>query len=431
MPKLGLEMEQGTVLEWFFEPGDEVSEGDKMAEVESEKSIGEVDAREDGTLRQIYIEEGEAVPPGKPIGILAAADADISDLEAEVEGELEGEAQEEPAAVEASTSGADAGSADTQEAASTVSSGGGSTDIKASPRAKKQAEELGVDLTTVDGTGPMDSITAEDVEAAASSSSESTESVKASPRAKKQSKELGVDLTTVDGTGPMDSITAEDVEAAAEASSAEETAEVAQTGSLRYQRATAVADPAVGSALLDTTEAVRSAFEQRVTIIDVALVVVSAALADRPLVNATYTESTHQLQEPQNIALVAESDEGQDRTVIPDVDEKSLTEVVEAREERNGDGEKTPSFTLANAADIESESLLVNQPAVAGLEIDPSGQRAVPTDDGVDLQPLVTANLTYDTRAIDSSEAEAFLNQLFERAGQASELILGSYRGKE
>jgi len=431
MPKLGLEMEQGTVLEWFFEPGDEVSEGDKMAEVESEKSIGEVEAREDGTLRQIHIEEGEAVPPGKPIGILAEADADISDLEAEVEGELEGETEEEPPAAEASASDADAGSADSQEVASTASSGGGSTDIRASPRAQKQAEELGVDLSTVEGTGPMDSITAEDVEAAANGAGGSTESVKASPRAKKRAEDLGVDLTTVEGTGPMDSITAEDVETAAEAASTAETEEVSQPGSLRYQRATVVADPAAGSALLDTTEAVRSAFEQRVTIIDVALVVASAALADRPLVNATYTESTHQLQERQNIALVAESDEGQDKTVIQGVDEKSLTEVVEAREDRNGNPETTPSFTIANAADVEPEGLLVNQPAVAGLEIDPSGQRAVPTDDGVDLQPLVTAKLTYDTRAIDRSDAEAFLNQLFERAEQASDLILGSYRGKE
>jgi pyruvate/2-oxoglutarate dehydrogenase complex dihydrolipoamide acyltransferase (E2) component len=383
MPKLGLEMEQGTVLEWFFEPGDEVSEGDKMAEVESEKSIGEVEAREDGTLRQIHIEEGEAVPPGKPIGILAEADADISDLETEVEAELEGETEEEPAAAEASAPDADAETADTQEVASTASSGGGGADIKASPRAKKQAEEL------------------------------------------------GVDLSTVEGTGPMDSITAEDVEAAAETRSTAETSEVSQTGSHRYQRATVVADPAAGSALLDTPEAVRSAFAQRVPIIDVALVVASSALGDRPLVNATYTESTHQLQERQNIALVADSDEGRDRTVIPGVDEKSLTEVVEAREERDGDTETTPSFTIANAADVEPEGLLVNQPAVAGLELDPSGQRAVPTDDGVDLQPLVTAKLTYDTRAIDRSEAEAFLNQLFERAEQASELILGSYRGKE
>ena len=220
MPKLGLEMEQGTVLEWLFEPSDEVSEGDKIVEVESEKSIGEVEAREDGALRRVYVEEGEAVPPGEPIGILAAVDAEISDLEAEVEAELEAELEEEVTAAEPAAPGTDAGSADTRDAASTAQSGGGSTDVKASPRATKQAEELGVDLSTVEGTGPMDSITAEDVEAAAGNTGERTEPLKASPRAEKRSEELGVDLTTVEGTGPMDSITAADVEAAADAVSA-------------------------------------------------------------------------------------------------------------------------------------------------------------------------------------------------------------------
>ncbi|WP_254533575.1 E3 binding domain-containing protein [Natrinema gelatinilyticum] len=431
MPKLGLEMEQGTVLEWLFEPGDEVSEGDKMTEVESEKSIGEVEAREDGILRRIYVKVGEAVPPGKPIGILAEADADISDLEAEVEAELEGEAEEDTAASEESGSDADARLDDDQAVAAAASPNGGTIEVKASPRAQKQAEEIGVDLTTVDGTGPMGSITADDVEAAADDSGGSAESVKASPKAKKRAEELDVDLTTVDGTGPMDSITAEDVETAAEAPSASEAAGIGQAGSLRFQHAAAIADPTAGAALLDTTEAVRSAFEERVTITDVLLVVASAALEDRPLVNGTYTESTHQLQESQDIALVTEFADDLSTAVIPNVDDKSLTEIVAAREAHADDSDEQPSFTLANTTDTESEGLLVNQPGVAALAVDPSGQRAVPTDDGVDLQPLVTASLTYDTHAIDGTEAEAFLDQFFERAEQASELILGSYRGKE
>ncbi|HET7325586.1 MAG TPA: lipoyl domain-containing protein, partial [Halococcus sp.] len=71
MPKLGLEMEQGTLLEWHTAEGDTVKEGETIAEVESEKSIGEVDAREDGVLRLTNLGEGETVPPGTPIGIVA------------------------------------------------------------------------------------------------------------------------------------------------------------------------------------------------------------------------------------------------------------------------------------------------------------------------------------------------------------------------
>ncbi|WP_254611726.1 biotin/lipoyl-containing protein [Haloterrigena gelatinilytica] len=106
MPKLGLEMERGIVLEWTVDEGETVDEGDVLVEVESEKSIGEVDAREDGALRHVYVEEGEEVPPGTPIGILAAPDADISDLRADAEAELEAEAPEVAAAA-----GPDAGAA--------------------------------------------------------------------------------------------------------------------------------------------------------------------------------------------------------------------------------------------------------------------------------------------------------------------------------
>ncbi|MCT9098070.1 E3 binding domain-containing protein [Haloarchaeobius sp. HME9146] len=441
MPKLGLEMEQGIILEWFFEPGEAVSEGDVIAEVESEKSIGEVEAREDGELRRIYLEEGESIPPGKPIGILAASDAEISDLEAEVEAEL-GDAgaavddsQDDDAAAE--TTDTDS-AADTESTAS--DSGAAGDDVKASPRAKKQAEELGVDLTTVEGTGPMGSITADDVEAAASESDgqdSSSEPVKASPRAKKQAEELGVDLTTVEGTGPMGSITADDVEAAADAAQSGSSGGVHRTTGgqsevYRYERLSAVANPEAGEALLETTEAVRSAFEERVTTTDVLLLVASAALEETPVLNGTYAESTHQLQTQQDIELVSDADDDLASGVIAGVDEKSLTEIVEARESLGDDeDDETASFTLSNTAGEDPDGPLINSPGVAALEIDPSGQRAVPNGDGVELQPLVTVDLTYDTCAIGDAEAEAFVDSFFEQAEQASELVLGSYRGKE
>jgi len=299
MPKLGLEMEQGTVLEWTVRQGDEVSEGEMIAEVESEKSIGEVEAREDGTLRRVYAEEGDAVPPGTPIGIFAAPDADIADLEAEAEAELEGDAETaesegETAATEtAEASGAVAATPETaggggDDGSQTGDTGGSSDDVKASPRAQKRAEELGIDLATVEGTGFDGAITEDDVEAAADAAESEpagegdTEEVKASPRAQKRAEELGVDLTTVDGTGFEGAITESDVEAAAEAEPPVKRAE-RQRGGVewlsaerpeldRYERVTATADPPAGEALFETMEAVRTAFEQRVTMTDVALV---------------------------------------------------------------------------------------------------------------------------------------------------------------
>ncbi|WP_254612513.1 E3 binding domain-containing protein [Haloterrigena gelatinilytica] len=490
MPKLGLEMERGIVLEWTVDEGETVDEGDVLVEVESEKSIGEVDAREDGALRHVYVEEGEEVPPGTPIGILAAPDADISDLRADAEAELEAEAPEVAAAAgpdagaasDAATAGdadatPEANGADGGDAAAAQPSSGGSDgapeDLKASPRARKRAEELEVDLTAVEGTGPMGSITEADVEAAAESAAEATdaeptaadatdgEEITASPRARKRAEELEVDLTTVEGTGPMGSITEADVEDAAESapepgtarSEAEretdieisvEPTDVAGVRRIepgdpltdRYHRTTAVAAPAAANALFEATEAVRTAFEDEVTMTDLLVVLASATLADHPVLNGTYAESTHQVRATQNVALVAGSDDGPASVVVPDARNRSLTEIVEARRTVDGDDAdaaetERATFTVANAAETEADGRLVNPPSVATLEVDPTGQRAVPNGDDVRLRPLVVATLTYDARAIGGNEAAAFLERLFERAERTSELVLGSYRGRE
>jgi pyruvate dehydrogenase E2 component (dihydrolipoamide acetyltransferase) len=444
MPKLGLEMEQGTVLEWYVEPGDDVSEGDTLVEVESEKSIGEVDAREDGTLRQLYVGEQESVPPGTPIGILAAPEADISTLEADVEAELGDDAPE------VESSGGEAGSAEaTSEAgrdeAGAVDDAGESPAaaaeaVKASPRARERADELGVDLTTVEGTGFDGAITEDDVEAATESDDDdgATGAVKASPRARERADELGVDLTTVEGTGFEGAITEDDVEAVAEAGTQDEGG-VRWVGAEdravdRYRRVTTVADPAAGEALFETMDAVRAAFEERVTMTDVLLVVVSAALGAQPAMNGTYAESTHQIQKTQDVALVGSVDDDAVAGVVPGLAGLSLTEIVERRRSIDGDadaGAEGATFTLANAAETETEGRFINPPAVAALAVDPTSQRAIPDGDGVDLQPLVTLDLTYDTRALGVDDARAFLNTVCERAERASELVLQSYSGRE
>jgi pyruvate/2-oxoglutarate dehydrogenase complex dihydrolipoamide acyltransferase (E2) component len=210
MPKLGLEMDEGTLLEWHIETGEEVTEGELLAEVESEKSVGEIEAREDGVLREIHLEEGETAEPSTPIGILAEPDEDIADLHAniEVEGGEAAEASGGEDTPQASDAHADSASARTdamQDEGSAAQS-----DVRASPRAKQRAEDLSVDVTTVEGTGPQGAITADDVEAAAQTN------IKASPRAEQRAENLGVDIATVEGTGPQGAITADDVEAASE-----------------------------------------------------------------------------------------------------------------------------------------------------------------------------------------------------------------------
>ncbi|WP_245902982.1 2-oxo acid dehydrogenase subunit E2 [Salinigranum rubrum] len=235
MPKLGMDMDQGTIVEWLVDEGDEVESGQVVAEIESEKTTGEIKVREDGVVHRLLLGVGDSVEPGGDVAVVGGADEDVSGL---VEGEAGGEAaaSESGETADAAATGG-SGDASPQAASldgpSAVSEGGSASasaeSVKATPRAKKRAEELGVDLTTVEGTGPQGAVSEEDVEAAAEGGEEAAaESVKATPRAKKRAEELGVDLTTVEGTGPQGAVSEEDVEAAAESAPTEETEQVAE-----------------------------------------------------------------------------------------------------------------------------------------------------------------------------------------------------------
>lgn len=224
MPKLGLEMDTGTLNLWTLSEGDAVEEGAVIAEIESEKTTAEIDAREDGVLRRTFVEEGDVTDPGAPLGIVAAPDADIDELVAEVEGESTETSSETSAEVGSSNTAQESDQQSTAERSSASTS-----KVKATPRAKQRAEELDVDLTTIEGTGPQGAIAESDVEAAAEDeSAEPTEDVKATPRAKRRAEELDVPLHTAEGTGPQGAVTEGDVEAAAE-SMEEEAAEVEAT----------------------------------------------------------------------------------------------------------------------------------------------------------------------------------------------------------
>ncbi|MFC7204458.1 2-oxo acid dehydrogenase subunit E2 [Haloferax namakaokahaiae] len=229
MPKLGLEMKTGTLSAWLVSEGDDVSEGDTIAEIESEKTTAEISAKEDGVIRRILLPEGESIAPGGQLAIIAPADADISDLEAAASGSstAEASASESDESASAATPTPEASAESAAESGTGSESATAPSEVRASPRAKQLADEAGVDLTTLSGSGPQGAITESDVEAAAGSGgggAAMAEPVRASPRAKKLADDLGVDLSTVEGTGPQGAISERDIEAAAETGTAESAA---------------------------------------------------------------------------------------------------------------------------------------------------------------------------------------------------------------
>lgn len=188
MPALSPTMEEGNLAKWLVKEGDKVGPGDVIAEIETDKATMELVARGDGVLRKIFLGEGGTAEVGAVIGVIAGADEDISGVEGASGGggaaaaSDEGRGGDEEGGDEANASdgGADApdqppaaeAPADKPAAASGTSdqaaTAGGSSDgrVKASPLARRLAEEAGLDLSRISGSGPGGRVVKRDVEKA-------------------------------------------------------------------------------------------------------------------------------------------------------------------------------------------------------------------------------------------------------------------------
>lgn len=162
MPRLSDTMEQGTVVKWYVKEGDSVSSGDVIADIETDKATMELESFDDGVVAKLVTAEGENVPIGAAIVILAedgeSADAAIS-----------GAGASDTTATASESGSTTATAAPPATTTPTPSSNGSATDaarVFASPLARKIASEQGVDLGTISGTGPSGRIVKADVEAA-------------------------------------------------------------------------------------------------------------------------------------------------------------------------------------------------------------------------------------------------------------------------
>lgn len=170
MPTLGFDMEEGTMGSWLKNVGDPVHKGDVLAEIESDKVTQELQARAEGVLLAIFRETGDQVPVGAKLGIIGAEGEDISGMTAEAGAKTAGNngaaAKPAPASEEAiSAPGSEPAKTEpAAPAANTAVSGEFPGGVKATPVARRVAEEHGVDLTQVGGTGPDGSIRKTDVE---------------------------------------------------------------------------------------------------------------------------------------------------------------------------------------------------------------------------------------------------------------------------
>ncbi|HUI88997.1 MAG TPA: dihydrolipoamide acetyltransferase family protein [Anaerolineales bacterium] len=156
MPKLGFDMQEGTLVRWVRNEGEDISKGDVLAEIETDKATVEVESSASGVVRKLLVDPGAVVPIGAPIAIVGRADEKIEETKA---------VSAQPAAKKEVASQTPTKAVPSIQPAVTPSVGR----VKASPLAKKLARDSKVDLSRIQGTGPAGRIVRKDIEAALSS----------------------------------------------------------------------------------------------------------------------------------------------------------------------------------------------------------------------------------------------------------------------
>jgi pyruvate dehydrogenase E2 component (dihydrolipoamide acetyltransferase) len=163
MEALSPTMEEGQVVKWLKSEGDDVTNGDIIAEIETDKATMELTARGDGVLRAILLGEGGTAPVGAVIALIGATDEDISEYQAAARSASQGNGAGPDAGDDAS---ADVGGSVGPGAVVGGSDGTVDGRIKASPLARRLAADSGLQLSTLAGSGPAGRIVKRDVEAA-------------------------------------------------------------------------------------------------------------------------------------------------------------------------------------------------------------------------------------------------------------------------
>ena len=209
MPQMGYDMHEGKVVRWLKQEGEEVIRGEVIAEIETDKATVEYEAYTGGVMGKIVAEEGETIPVGGLIAVITAPGEAIPEellTDAAISDSNNPSAGLAPTSVEVLVP---------QPAAASSQDDG---EVRASPIARRLAQERGVDLSTVTGTGPGGRITEADIPDQGIPAAAPTPAlvaangyIKASPLAKRLARERGIDLASLNGTGPEGRITEIDV----------------------------------------------------------------------------------------------------------------------------------------------------------------------------------------------------------------------------
>jgi pyruvate dehydrogenase E2 component (dihydrolipoamide acetyltransferase) len=427
MPRLSDSMEEGTILRWFKQDGEEVKRGEELLEIETDKATMTYEADVSGTLT-ITEQEGAVVAVGAVIGHLgdgaSVTEARTGEAPAAETPAVEAPAAEAPAgqppAAEA-PAGAPAGEAPSpaqrSAAASGAANGGGTATlapprardgVKASPMARRAAQRLGVELSSVNGSGPSGRILKADVLAAADSA-------------------LAAPGQPAEVAAPAPAVAA-----AASGRDGVEVQELSRTQTLIARRMSesraSVPEFALEvdvdmSAALEMRGRLKALADPAPSLNDIIVKACALALRRHPRVNGSYRDGHFELHANVNVGIAVAAENALIVPTVFDADRESVGAIATASRrlvERVRERTITPSeldgatFTISNLGmyGIDRFEGIINAPQAAILCVGAIGDRPVAVDGEVVVRPIMSMTLACDHRILYGADAAEFLSEL-------------------
>jgi len=384
MPALEMAQETGKLISWLKKEGDSVAKGEPLLEIETDKAVMEIESPGDGVLAGVKVQPGADVPVGRTIAWIVRP------------GEV-------PPAEEVATA---SGRKTTAVAPSVVSSRAAvnqcSTQaIRISPKARRLANERGVNLADVRGSGPVGEILASDILAAESKAP-------ASP-------------AIVDVGSPISRLMAERT-----------------TQSWTTVPHFFVVREADAVALSEARKKLGAEFETsrglKLTYTDLLVALVARVLVKHPRMNASWTGEGVRVNAEINVGLAMAVEDGVVAPVIHNADKVKLIEIATQRRdltERARSGKLRPSdltggtFTISNLGmfGVDAFTAIIIPPQAAILAVGRIADRVVPVEGRAEIRPMMTLTLSSDHRVVDGARAAEFLRDLVEAIGSPQQWL--------
>ncbi|MEH1794467.1 dihydrolipoamide acetyltransferase family protein [Nostoc sp.] len=413
MPALSSTMTEGKIVSWVKSPGDKVEKGETVVVVESDKADMDVETFYEGFLAHIIVEAGETAPVGSAIAFIAETEAEIEQAKS---------LANSSGAAAATTSSPEPIAATTSVATPALASQNGSNHkegrLVASPRARKLAKELKVDLTTLQGSGPHGRIVAEDVEALSNKGKQPATAPVAPPAPVPTSAPVAPPAPRTPASTP--------VVAAVPGQIVPLT--TFQNAVVRNMVAT-ISVPVFRVGYTITTDGLDKLYKQikskGVTMTALLAKAVAVTLQKHPLLNASYSDQGIVYHSDINISVAVAMDDGGLITPVLQnadaVDIYSLSRTWKSLVERARAKQLQPqeynsgTFTLSNLGMFGVDKFDAILPPGQGsiLAIGASRPQVVATPDGLfGVRQQMQVNITSDHRIIYGAHAAAFLQDL-------------------